>query len=392
MKKIYDEFNLLLKSEYPGFSNQFNDFNWSHLVSNKSISLPKTVFDQAQNSINALFEVSRTNQYKSITNLEESFPFFRKIKNYSLLMAYDFHLDENNNLKLIEVNTNASGYLISDLIYKAHNLSQNPKPIENLKNSFFHEFSLYHLENPDIYIVDEDILSQKMNFEFHMYQELFKSWGLESYITDYKDLFWDESKNHLLSKDNKIVEFIYNRYCDFLLADKSSVNLNSAFASGKVCFSPNPIEYSLLADKNRLIELSRENWLKEEIRCKPEVIQQISNVLISTRTLDSFGDREELWRKRKGLFFKPKRSHGGKATYRGKSITKKIFATLSNENFLAQKLTPPKEIEFADGTWKSDLRFFVYKNEIQLSVARLYKGQVTNFSHPNGGFTPINFK
>ena len=41
--------------------------------------------------------------------------------------------------------------------------------------------------------------------------------------------------------------------------------------------------------------------------------------------------------------------------------------------------------------WKFDLRFFTYRDQIQLAVARSYQGQVTNFSSRYGGLTAVEF-
>ena len=42
--------------------------------------------------------------------------------------------------------------------------------------------------------------------------------------------------------------------------------------------------------------------------------------------------------------------------------------------------------------WKFDLRFFVYADQVHLTTARIYQGQVTNFASPLGGFTRVIFQ
>jgi len=38
---------------------------------------------------------------------------------------------------------------------------------------------------------------------------------------------------------------------------------------------------------------------------------------------------------------------------------------------------------------KMDLRNYVYRGDVQLVTARLYRGQTTNFRTPGGGFAPV---
>ncbi len=66
------------------------------------------------------------------------------------------------------------------------------------------------------------------------------------------------------------------------------------------------------------------------------------------------------------------------------------------EDILIQKYVPASPVPgIAPGdplqNWKFDLRFYVYRDEIQQIAARLYQGQVTNFASPLGGFTRVKF-
>ena len=105
--------------------------------------------------------------------------------------------------------------------------------------------------------------------------------------------------------------------------------------------------------------------------------------------------KEELWSQRKKLFFKPKNSYGSKQSYKGASISKKVFEDVANELFLAQELVPAPEalIPTPDGPqqFKYDLRCYAYRDELQLVIARVYQGQVTNLKTKWGGFAPIKW-
>jgi hypothetical protein len=66
------------------------------------------------------------------------------------------------------------------------------------------------------------------------------------------------------------------------------------------------------------------------------------------------------------------------------------------EDILIQKFRPAQHVPTDDprsvlSHWKFDLRFFVYADQIQMTTARIYQGQVTNFSSPMGGFTKVVF-
>src|SRR5690606_1907135 len=117
----------------------------------------------------------------------------RRPRNDSVLMAYDFHFDsQSGQISLIEINTNASGYLLTDAAYRAQNIDpyastfsrfKGLSPLEVLRRAFERESQLCHHRNPRaIALVDENIEQQKMYLEFLMYQSLFRQWGYEADI------------------------------------------------------------------------------------------------------------------------------------------------------------------------------------------------------------------
>jgi hypothetical protein len=305
-------------------------------------------------------------------------------------MSYDFHLD-GETPRLLEINTNASGYLIADALYSMHAQS-NPFPLamNSLKKSFVEEFQRLGLEgSPHIAIIDEAPYEQKMFPEFLFYKSLFEKWGHTASIHDTIDLAY---RNGALFAMEKKIDFIYNRYCDFTLSDPSSEQLRRAYLEGACGFSPNPKEYILLADKRRLVPMSSDGWL-ETVATSDISIDAIRNVLIPTWHAGEFADISEIWQKRKQLFFKPPQSYGGKAAFRGSSISRKVFNRVMIENTLIQQYVPAPKITFeSDETaadWKYDLRAYAYGGEVQLLVARIYQGQITNFNQAYGGYCPI---
>jgi hypothetical protein len=279
-------------------------------------------------------------------------------------MGYDFHYDaELDQLSLIEINTNSSAFLISDLIYQTDPdfKSHWPASCEKLMASFKSEASHGDKDLKKIAIIDEAPSEQKMYIEFLMFKEFFKSFQIDSEIYNYEDTPLNES-----------VSLVYNRYNDFSLKQKSSSSLRQAYLNG-VCFSPNPKEYLKLADKSRLNNLS-------------EITK--NEVFIPSRSLKSNEDWDALWEDRKKYIIKPLRLYGAKAVYRGGSISRTKYDSLRGEDFMAQEYRPPG----MHNEWKFDLRFYVYGDEIQLGIARLFQGQVLNFSNLGGGLGRIRIR
>ena len=81
---------------------------------------------------------------------------------------------------------------------------------------------------------------------------------------------------------------------------------------------------------------------------------------------------------------------GGKGVYAGKSLSRKKFDSLGN-HYIAQEAHPPGRVDFNDENWKYDIRAFFSESHVQKIVARVYQGQVTNFSKEGGGFALIDW-
>lgn len=344
-------------------------FDLQTIVSPHQLQLPNEIYEKAQHLISSIYALKQNSDYREKVLKHSE---YQPQPHNAVLMAYDFHYTDNN-LKLIEVNTNASGYLLSHLCYKAQNDS-NKQAIEDLKYSFKNDYELFYNKTSDklnIAIIDEDPKQQKMYLEFLMYKSLFESWGWNCKIQDF-------------SKPIENFDFIYNRYCDFDFSESVSAHLKKAYLKNEICISPHPVEYLLFAHKDRFID-----WTADDSSLDDET----KSMIPKTRLVTSYEDKDELWKLRKNLFFKPRFLYGGKAVYNGKSVSRKLFDKIcDDENFLAQETCKPGTTEFKDEEWKYDLRFYVYKNQIQQVIARIYQGQVTNFSTKNGGFSPVIFE
>jgi hypothetical protein len=237
-------------------------------------------------------------------------------------------------------------------------------------------------EQLKVAITDDKPSEQRLYIEFLVYQELFKSWGWDSRILDIRQLF-----------ENFSPDFIYNRHTDFFLTEPDSALLRQKYLTREVCLSPHPYEYLLLADKQRMVDWRTPGFL-DAIgieTSRKDVIQQAVPECADLNT----NNAEQLWADRKKFFFKPKNAFGSKYSYRGASMSRKAFEGMIDQNVIAQEFVPAPELTFEtpDGAqkFKYDLRCFAYQGRLQLIVARLYQGQVTNLRTPYGGFSPIRF-
>lgn len=354
-----------------------------NLLSPFVIELPKSTLIKIKSIINAFYAARESKEYVSNLNLKYS----KNIPdpgNKALFMSYDFHLNTEGEPKLIEINTNAAFLALGYYYYQSQNRTTGLEfKIENLREDFLEELRLFGRPDPSpqIIIMDENPPQQKLYAEFLVYQQLIKSFGWECVISDYRDAL--KSKPQL----------IYNRWTDFYFTNTDSQDLNTAFINKQICFSPNPYEYFLLADKQRLVDLNDESFLNQlPISTKDKML--IQGALPLSQLFASY-DRSELWTQRKKFFFKPLTSFGSKQTYKGASISKKLFDELPKNEFLAQEYVPAPEKEFLTPSgpdkFKFDLRCYAYKNKLQLVIARVYKGQVTNLKTPYGGFALLNW-
>lgn len=376
-----------LKKSYPGLNNDTLDSIISeNLISPFKIELPTTVRTQAQKIVKACWELRENKNYQNqhLTFLNQQG--LGDPGNKSILMSYDFHLNNENQLKLIEINTNAAFMLMSLEMHEMQNL---PLPIADFNKQKISEMILNELklqnknvQKPSIAIIDDKPEEQRLFIEFLAYNELFKQFGWTSKILDYTQVTAEQN-----------LDFIYNRYTDFMLSEPTSATLKKLFAEKAVCLSPNPYDYHLLADKQRMIEWTQPEYL-EQINLSSESISDIRNMLPAAFDVTP-ENKEELWSQRKKLFFKPKRAYGSKQSYKGSSISRKHFDDFCGHEMIAQEFVAAPEKSFDTPTgiqnFKFDLRCYAYQDQLQMIVARIYQGQVTNLRTPLGGFGCVVF-
>ena len=324
------------------------------------------------------------------------------------LSSFDFHLTPSGP-KLIEINTNAGGAFLSAALARAQraccapvleSLEQSPgvppedaSLPERLFEMFMAEWRRQRGQDAvmrRVAIVDEAPEQQYLYPEFLLAAHLFRSHGIEALVCDPGALAIEQGA---LRHASGTVDLVYNRLTDFGFEEPAHAAVRQAYLEGLAVVTPHPRAHALYADKRNLIVLGDMERLSEW-----GVGAGVRDTLAAAvpRTERVTAERaDELWAGRRELFFKPVSGYGGKATYRGEKLTRRVWSEIVAGNYVAQALVPPSsrsvrlDAEPADVTMKLDLRCYVYDGRILSLAARLYQGQVTNFRTPGGGFATV---
>lgn len=321
--------------------------------------------------------------------------------NAGVLYGFDFHLSESGP-QLIEINTNAGGALIVSQVLRNQSgccaSPSAPSPHcqaqqseSAIVDSFLSDFEMVRgHRNPQlIAIVDVKPAAQYLYPEFLRFAELLRDRGLSVIICDPTEL---TATSDGVSMDEKPVDFIYNRLTDFYFSDDSLRFVRNAYLNNQTVITPNPHHHALYANKRHLALLSDPQALNAL-----GVADETQRVLLQGIPTTRFVTAENaaaLWAERKSLFFKPATAYGSKGAYRGAKLTRNTFEQLLTGDYVAQREIEPSQrhalVDSESVELKVDVRCYVYRGEIQLTAARLWRGQTTNFRTPGGGFATIN--
>ncbi|HMM54894.1 MAG TPA: hypothetical protein PKC23_07750 [Candidatus Desulfobacillus sp.] len=319
----------------------------------------------------------------------------------SVFMGYDFHLGENGP-QLIEINTNAGGGLLNAALAQAqfaccreaafalpgvrHAPSLEQEFVDMFREEWRAERGAAPLER--IAIVDEDPPAQFLYPEFLLFQKLFERHGIAAVICDPSELGFAGGR---LWRGVERIDLVYNRLTDFGLDAPRNAALRQAWLSGGAVVTPHPRAHALYADKRNLTLLTDAGVLAELGADETTQSVLLSGIPRARRVRRA--DAEELWARRRQLFFKPAAGFGGRAAYRGDKVTRRVFEDILGGDYVAQDLVPPSQRRLGTDELpvdlKIDLRNYVYRGSVQMVTARLYQGQTTNFRTPGGGFAPV---
>ncbi|MBI5109026.1 MAG: hypothetical protein HZA62_09790 [Rhodocyclales bacterium] len=322
-----------------------------------------------------------------------------------VFLGYDFHLGISGP-QLIEINTNAGGGLLNALLARAQKaccddveaLLPGDLGADTPEHLFLEMFRAEWRAYADgagnvtplrsVAIVDEAPRGQYLYPEFVLFQRLFEQAGIRAVICDPAELAVRDGG--LWCRDLRI-DLVYNRLTDFTLDAPASAALRAAWLADAALITPHPQAHALYADKRNLVALCDEARLASwgvDAETRSILAAKIPRTeLVQPHMAD------DLWARRRQLFFKPAAGYGSKAAYRGDKMTRRVFEEVLAGNYIAQALVPPSSRTLRVGEapveLKLDLRNYVYAGHVQLIAARLWQGQTTNFRTPGGGFAPV---
>lgn len=368
----------------------------SHLFSNVPVFIPKADLIAMEDVVSAIHFVSALPSYREMV-----MSWAPEISRFDpgpvgAFMGFDFHLAQDGP-KLIEVNTNAGGAFLNNLLAKAQSACCAPMDVHSGANvfpaevvaMFEAEWRLQGMSRPlrRIVIVDDRPEDQYLYPEFVLARQMLVRAGYDAIIAAPESLMFD---GNALLLNGEAVDLVYNRLVDFSLDKPEHKALRQAYVARAVAVSPNPHNHALYADKQNLVFLSDPEELQRMgISARLiDVLKAVPRTFVLTRE-----NAADVWAGRKSLFFKPMRGYGSRAVYRGDKITRGVFDEITNGDYVAQAFAPPGErmmrVEGQAASRKVDVRIYAYAGKALLAAARLYQGQTTNFRTPGGGFAPV---
>lgn len=366
-----------------------------HLFATAALFVTQAQLDQMRQVVTAVEQVaSLPGWHEAVLHAAPHLAHFAP-RAKGVFMGYDFHLNDDG-AQLIEINTNAGGGFLNALLLASQQgvgLPGTPLAADDLEREFVamfrHEWQLAHGAAPlrCIAIVDEQPQQQYLYPEFVLAQRMFERAGIAAVIADPSEL---ELRGDGLYCAGRQVDLVYNRLTDFAL--QQHVALGQALERNLALVTPHPRAYALYADKRNLALLSDAAALRTLGALAADVDTLIAGI---PQVKPVHGaDHDWWWGERKHWFFKPATGYGGKGSYNGAKVTKRVFEEIMQGGYVAQRIAPPGErMQCVAGAepaaYKADVRCYVYDGKLQLAVARLYQGQTTNFRTPGGGFAPV---
>ncbi|MHB8911651.1 MAG: hypothetical protein ACYC42_03185 [Lysobacter sp.] len=367
-----------------------------HLFSGLPVFVSRRHIQQTANVVTAIEEVTASPAYRSavlawapeIARFEPGSP--------GGLLGLDVHLGPDGP-RLIEINTNPGGVLLSALLGQAQRacmpeLTMPPTDAgrveEAVLEAMLTEWRLQRGSAPLglVAIVDESPRQQYLYPEFLLFRELFRRQGYDAEICGPEELV---HRQHRLWLGEHPVDLVYNRLTDFALQQEAHEAIRIAYLAGEVAVSPHPRAHALYSDKRNLSLLGDRDFLRAS-GASPDSIDVLMAAVPPTRLVTP-DNREAMWASRRQLFFKPAAGFGSKASYRGDKLTRRVWDEIVGGIYVAQEIVAPSERHIASGSapLKLDIRCYAYRGEVLLYAARMYQGQTTNFRTPGGGFAPV---
>ncbi len=242
---------------YPTTSERFDLEASQNLFSTFKLEFPVSLLQDVQEFVRQFYDITKTSAYQQQVISAPLANVLDHPYKPSVLCCFDFHYDsESETLKLIEVNTNASGYLVGCLAFEGWDVSSIPYRDELLRS--FKNSDL--LSKNHLYIMDENPKQQKMYLEFMLYQEF-----LQKHIQTVSIMDSQELEHKFLGKEVHASEIaIYNRDTDFYL--ERLPQMQELYRQNLLTLNPHPLDYDLLAKKTNLdiLQIWDENFLFQQ--------------------------------------------------------------------------------------------------------------------------------
>lgn len=293
-------------------------------------------------------------------------------KTKGVFMGYDFHLSEDGP-KLIEINSNAGGAFIVNMIERASQTSSGHFS-KQIMDMFQSEWTSAGRRGQfkSLAIVDERPTEQYHYPDMCLAKSLLEDHGIKVVITDPENL---DLRGGKLFHGELQIDLIYNRLTDFDLSESANQIISRAYKDDLAVITPAPHHHAQFADKRNLITLSDSNLLSS-FGVAPQDIESLKSIPKTMAVTDTVS--EEMWISRRSLFFKPSAGFGSRGAFRGSKLTKKVWGEILEGGYIAQeRVIPPLRAVTVEGertSLKFDVRVYTYDGTPLLFAARVYQG------------------
>lgn len=309
-----------------------------------------------------------------------------------LFSGFDFHLTAGGP-KLIEINTNAGGAfygaLIDDMRWKRGDA--DARPLGHWAHLFVKHFrDEWALAGKGalrtVAIVDDAPGDQFLRLEFHVAARMLHEAGIATVIADPRSLLFRDGR---LWHGATPIDLVYNRLTSFSLERDADRVLSDALRDGAVVVTPDPRTHALLACKRNLALLGDNSFLNEagvDAGSREVLARAIPRTVVL-----SAGNAGDLWATRGQYYFKPQNGFGSRAVYDGAKLTAKTWREIDAAGgYVAQARVEPGRIDVPGlPAMRFDVRTFAYGAMPFMRLARVYRGQTTNFRTQGGGFAAV---
>ena len=360
-----------------------------HYFARTTIFIDPDILAQIKTQIHAIEAVIQRPEYvKAIGKRHHSlYSNAPHLKTCGVFMGYDFHVTPDGP-RLIEINSNAGGAFIVDMIEQTVN-GEDDGFAQRIARMFHQEWEEAERKTPlkTIAIIDENPSEQFHFPDMCLAKSLLERQGLQVVIADPQALRLEGDK---LYYENTAIDLIYNRLTDFDLSEPQHSLIRRAYREGLTVITPAPHHHALYADKRNLIMFSDPAQLSA-LGASSSQINALSAIPATQAVTPEAAQR--MWDERRELFFKPQAGYGSRGAFRGAKLTKKVWSQIIEGGYIAQALIPPPvravTVDGENITLKFDLRVYSYDGEPLLYAARIYQGQTTNLRTAGGGLAAV---